>query len=109
MALALTIDAAGVLLPLASNAAWAVLGSAVLFGAAAMAGPGAVTEVVRRALPPAQWTAALGRVTVVFGVGQCLGPLAAGALADSAAGIATGLALSAALLVAGAVAAAFQR
>ena len=109
MAVSLLIDAAGALLPIVSSAAWAIFGSAVLFGAAVMAAPGAATEVVRRALPASDWTAALGRITVVFGIGQCLGPIAAGALADSAFGIATGLALSAALLVAGAAAAAFQR
>jgi hypothetical protein len=109
MAVVLLVDAAGALLPLASSAVWVLGGSALLFGAGVMAGPAAATEVVRRAVPAAAWTVALGRITVVFGVGQCLGPLAAGALADSAAGIATGLAASAALLVAGAGAAALQR
>jgi hypothetical protein len=42
-------------------------------------------------------------------VGQCLGPLVAGALADSASGIAAGLAASATLLVGGAAVALFQR
>ena len=67
------------------------------------------TEVVRRAVPAPAWTVALGRITVVFGVGQCLGPIAAGMHADSAPGIATGLAASAVLLVAGAAIAPLQR
>ena len=108
MTVVLLVDAAGALLPLASSAVWVLAGSALLFGAGVMAGPAAATEVVRRAVPAAAWSVALGRITVVFGVGQCLGPLAAGALADNAAGIATGLAASAALLVAGAGAAALQ-
>jgi predicted MFS family arabinose efflux permease len=109
MLVAMLVIAAGASLPLLTSAGAGLFGSAVLFGAGVMAMPAAVTVVARNALPPDAWTAALGRLTVVFGLGQCAGPIASGALADSAAGIATGLAASAILLVAGAAVALCQR
>lgn len=109
MVLVLVCVALGAVLPLASTAPVALYGSAVLFGGAVMAMPGAVTVVVKNTLPPRAWTPSLGRLTVAFGLGQCAGPLATGLLADSAAGITLGLLASAGLLVAGAGAAAFQR
>jgi hypothetical protein len=109
MVLVLVCVALGAVLPLASTAPMALYGSAVLFGGAVMAMPGAVTVVVKNTLPPRAWTPSLGRLTFVFGLGQCAGPLATGLLADSAAGITLGLLASAGLLVVGAGAAAFQR
>jgi predicted MFS family arabinose efflux permease len=109
MILVLLIEAVGAALPLVSTAPAALYGSAILFGAAVMAMPGAVTVVVKNNRPPRAWTPLLGRLTVVFGLGQCAGPLATGLLADSAAGIAIGLLASAGLLLFAAAAAACQR
>jgi len=109
MTLILLIEAVGAALPLVSTAPAALFGSAILFGAAVMAMPGAVTVVVKNSRPPRAWTPLLGRLTVAFGVGQCAGPLATGLLADSAAGITTGLLASAGLLLLAAAAAACQR
>lgn len=109
MIFVLLIEAAGAALPLVSTAPAALFGSAILFGAAVMAMPAAVTVVVKNSRPPRAWTPLLGRLTVVFGLGQCAGPLATGLLADSAAGIVIGLFASAGLLLVAAAAAACQR
>lgn len=74
-----------------------------------MAVPSAATAFVRKSLPEPAWTPMFGRLTFVFGLGQCLGPLLSGALSDaSAIGIRAGLTVSAGILLAGALVAAFQ-
>jgi hypothetical protein len=45
-----------------------------------MAAPATVTMLVRKVRPPATWTREIGWLTVLFGIGQCIGPLLAGAL-----------------------------
>ena len=109
MVAAMLVVALGAALLLVSVAPVDLYASAVLFGAAVMAMPGAVTVSAQAALPAHQWTEAVGRLTALFGVGQCVGPLAAGYLADRGAGLETGLMASAALLAVGVAAAAFQR
>jgi predicted MFS family arabinose efflux permease len=109
MTTVLVLNAIGAALPLLAGTLAMALLSAVLFGATVMAVPSAATAFVRKSQPEAAWTAALGRLTVIFGLGQCLGPLLSGALSDtSSAGIRTGLSVSAGILLAGALAAAFQ-
>ncbi len=54
-------------------------------------------------------TAAVAMLTVVFGIGQCIGPVLSGALADGPNGLKAGLWLSVCILAVGAVVAAFQR
>ncbi len=98
VALLIGLVLCGVLLPLWSTTTLAVLGSAVLFGAAFLAVVTGVTAVARRSLPVNQWTAALGALTVAFGVGQSLGPFFAGSLSDTGGGLRLGLVLSAAML-----------
>jgi MFS family permease len=43
----------------------------------------------------------MATLTIVFALGQCLGPVLAGVLADSASGIRAGLTLSVGILAAG--------
>jgi predicted MFS family arabinose efflux permease len=109
MVAAMLVVAVGAALPLVSFAPVALFASAVLFGGAVMAMPGAVTVSAQAVLPAHQWTEAVGRLTALFGVGQCVGPIAAGYLADRGAGLETGLLASAGLLAVGAAAASFQR
>ena len=81
------------------------------------AGPGptdsrsfaAVASFARRALKPHAVTGAIGVLTVVFGIDQCIGPVLSGALADGPNGLKAGLWLSVAILGVGAVVAVFQR
>jgi predicted MFS family arabinose efflux permease len=105
----LGINAAGAALPLLAASLTTILLSAILFGATVMAVPSAATAFVRKSLPEPAWTPMFGRLTFVFGLGQCLGPLLSGALSDaSAIGIRAGLTVSAGILLAGALVAAFQ-
>jgi predicted MFS family arabinose efflux permease len=83
--------------------------SALLFGGSFLAVLAAVAAFARRAFPPHTVTAAIGVLTVVFGIGQCIGPVLSGALADGPSGLKVGLWLSVAILGVGAVVAAFQR
>jgi hypothetical protein len=109
MTTVLLVNAAGAALPLLMASLASTLLSAMLFGATVMAVPSAAAAFVRKTLPEAAWTAVLGRLTVVFGLGQCLGPLLSGALSDaSSAGIRAGLMVSTGVLLAAALAAAFQ-
>jgi predicted MFS family arabinose efflux permease len=109
MTTVLLVNAAGAVLPLLAASIATTLLSAMLFGATVMAVPSAAAAFVRKTLPEAAWTAVLGRLTVVFGLGQCIGPLLSGALSDaSSAGTRTGLLASAGILLVAALAAAFQ-
>ncbi len=109
MAFVLLVVAAGAVLPLVSGSQAAALISAVLFGASFLAVVTAATAVARRSLRPHHWTPAIGTLTVAFAVGQCIGPVLAGALSDSASGLRLGLIVSAGTLALGALVALAQR
>lgn len=93
----------GVVVLIVGNTTPFVLASAVIFGASFLAVVTAVTSLARDRLPEEAWTAAIGRLTVVFGIGQILGPVLAGLLGDSPAGLHAGLAFSALALAIGTV------
>jgi Uncharacterised MFS-type transporter YbfB len=86
-----------------------MIASAALFGGAFFIPPSAVTALARARLPRAAWGAGLATYTVVFGAGQPVGPLLAGAVADATGTLFAGLATSVVVLLVGAVAAALQR
>ena len=99
----------GTLPVLVSPSVTAAFVSAVVFGASFMAGPTAVTVIVRKLLAPPTWTAALAALTVAFAIGQAIGPLASGVVSDATGSVGAGLWLSPVLLVAAALVALFQR
>ena len=72
-------------------------------------GPRRRESFARRVVKPHAVTAAIATLTVVFGIGQCIGPVLSGALSDGPNGLKAGLWLSVGILAAGAVVAAFQR
>ena len=109
MALLMLISALGAILPVLSRSTAAAIGSGVLFGGTFVSVITAVTVSARASLPSRYWTAAIGTLTVTFSVGQSIGPLLTGMLADTEGGLRFGLTLSAALLVLGAGAAMFHR
>jgi MFS family permease len=74
-------QAAGMALPSVSSSAAAALGGAALFGGT-MIGVVALAMSAGRALAPATPGRVVGTLTAGYGVGQIIGPLAAGALSD---------------------------
>jgi predicted MFS family arabinose efflux permease len=107
-AVASLCTAAGTALPLLSNGFPVLLLSAVLLGGSFFMVPGAVMALARATLPPALWAKAMNLFTLVFALGQAIGPIAAGGLAD-AFGLNTAMAAGAAVLVLGAGVALLQR
>ena len=81
----------------------AVAASAMLFGAVFMAGPAAVSVVAQRSLRTGDLARGLGALTAAFSLGQSVGPLASGWLADATGLLESGLWLGPLLLMAGAV------
>lgn len=93
------ICAVAVLVLVLGRTTLAALISAVLFGGSFLAVVTAMTQLVRDGLEAHSWPAAIGRLTVFFGVGQILGPILAGIIGDTAAGLRLGLTASAVVLV----------
>jgi len=92
------VTALGAALPLVAGSTPALLISAALFGSAFFAVVAATTAFVRRNLPRAAWASSIGALTVAFGSGQAIGPMAIGTLTDAVGGLSTGLGVSAVLL-----------
>ncbi len=103
------IAAFGVMLPLMSNTMPMLLASAALFGSAFFAVVAATTAFVRRNLPQAEWASSIGTLTVVFGIGQMLGPVAIGLVNDVMQNLSGGLWASVLLLFIAAMLDALQR
>jgi predicted MFS family arabinose efflux permease len=107
------LTALGAALPLVAVAAPAVtvpvaLLSAAFFGVSFMSVVATTTDFVRRNLPEPTWAAAIAALTVDFGLGQIVGPVAIGALSDLA-GLAGGLGLSVVFLLLGSALGLVQR
>lgn len=85
----------GAALPLAGDATGWIIASASLFGACFFAVVASTTQFVRRNLDRAAWPSGVAAMTIAFSLGQTVGPVLAGALADAAGGLAAALALSA--------------
>lgn len=65
--------------------------------------------MVRHNLPPSDWPAGISAFTIVFAVGQIIGPSIVGWIADGAGGLQRGLVFSALMLLAGSLVAWRQR
>jgi predicted MFS family arabinose efflux permease len=98
VAFLLAVASLGALLPVVSTARAALFTSAVLFGGPFFAVITAVTATVRYQLAPEYWSTAIAGLTIAFALGQSVGPVLAGSLADGSAGIRPGLAIGAVLL-----------
>ena len=81
----------------------AVMASGILFGAVVLSVVASTTALVRHNLPAAQWAAGISAFTIVFAVGQIMGPLVVGWISDGPGGLARGLVFSAGALWLGAV------
>jgi predicted MFS family arabinose efflux permease len=109
LATLLGVATVGAVLPLTSQAVWVMCASAVMFGGAFLGVVAGFTQLVRRALPPHQWAFGLAVSTALFAVGQTIGPLATGVVADWVGGLGTGLGGSALILAVAAIVASRQR
>lgn len=76
------LGAAAAILPYFASSPPALILSAIAFGIASMPVFTAITLLIRRHLPQSAWTSAIAWATVIFAVGQSLGPLGSGALSD---------------------------
>jgi hypothetical protein len=83
--------------------------SALLFGLAVFIGPGAVTSFGRKNLPQALWGKSVSLFTLIFAIGQTVGPVAAGAIADMTGTVDTGVIVAGGILLCAAALAVRQR
>lgn len=68
-----------------------------------------MTAFARRSLRENQWGLSVALFTTVFAIGQSIGPVAAGAIADATGSISAGLTAAAAVLMVAALVAILQR
>ena len=105
----LGVNAIGAALPIFGHSPLLLATSALVFGVAFFAVVGSTTAFVRFNYPPAGWPAGIAAMTIAFGIGQTLGPIAVGAITDAMGSLSYALNVSAGLLAIGAIAAAFQK
>jgi predicted MFS family arabinose efflux permease len=108
-AIILGVNAFGAALPLFGHSTAWLAGSALVFGVSFFAIVGSTTAFVRFNYPPAAWPTAIAAMTIAFGIGQTLGPIATGAITDALGSLSYALNAGAAMLALGAVAAVFQK
>jgi len=102
-------NAIGAALPMFGHSPLLLVISALVFGVAFFAVVGSTTAFVRFNYPPADWPTGIAAMTIAFGIGQTVGPIAVGAVTDAFGSLSYALNVSAALLALGAVLATFQR
>jgi predicted MFS family arabinose efflux permease len=102
-------NAIGAALPIFGHSPLLLAISALVFGIAFFAVVGSTTAFARLNYPIAEWPAAIAAMTIAFGIGQTLGPIAVGAITDAVGSLSSALNVSAALLALGAILSAFQR
>jgi predicted MFS family arabinose efflux permease len=91
------------LLPVISAQPLVVGLSCALFGCTFLSVVASTTAFVRHNLPPAEWASGIGAFTIVFALGQIIGPSLSGHLADGPGGLRRGFLCSAIVLALGAV------
>lgn len=109
MAIILGVNAVGAAMPLFGHSPVLLGASALVFGVAFFAVVASTTAFVRLNYPPDAWPKAIAIVTIVFGIGQTLGPIVVGAISDATHSLTSALVVSAATLGVGAMLAAFQK
>jgi predicted MFS family arabinose efflux permease len=108
-AIILGVNAIGAALPLLGHSTAWLAASALVFGVSFFAVVGSTTAFVRFNYPPAAWPTAIAAMTIAFGIGQTLGPIATGAITDAMGSLSYALNVGAAMLAVGAIASAFQK
>ncbi len=108
-AIILGCNGLGAALPLLGHSPLLLGTSALVFGVAFFAVVASTTAFVRVNYPQQAWPTAIAAMTIVFGVGQTLGPIAIGAITDATGNLNSALLASAAMLGLGALLAWAQR
>jgi predicted MFS family arabinose efflux permease len=108
-AIILTVNTIGAALPLFGHSAVLLSISALVFGVSFFAVVASTTAFVRFNYPPSNWPIAIAAMTIAFGIGQILGPIATGAITDAFGSLSYALNAGAAMLALGAIASACQR
>jgi predicted MFS family arabinose efflux permease len=101
-ALATLVTAIGSALPLISRSEPVLLLSGLLVGGSFFMAPGAIALLARKMLPQSLWATAMSSFTMIFALGQAIGPVFAGWIADTA-GLNTAMFVAALVLVVSAV------
>lgn len=97
------------MLPALTAAPVLVFASGLLFGAIFLSVVASTTALVRHNVPPQAWTSGISAFTLVFALGQVVGPSIIGWIADGPGGLQRGLVFSALALFIGALLASRQR
>lgn len=108
-AIILTVNTIGAALPLLGHSAVLLSISALVFGVSFFAVVASTTAFVRFNYPPSHWPIAIAAMTIAFGIGQILGPIATGAITDAFGSLSYALNAGAVMLALGAIASACQR
>jgi predicted MFS family arabinose efflux permease len=108
-ALILTVNTIGAALPLLGHSAVLLTISALVFGVSFFAVVASTTAFVRFNYPALAWPNAIAAMTIAFGIGQILGPIATGAITDAFGSLSYALNAGAAMLALAAIASACQR
>jgi predicted MFS family arabinose efflux permease len=103
------ISVVGAALPLFGTSPILFGVSALIFGNAFFAVVSSITAFIRVNYPREAWAKAIAMMTVAFGVGQMVGPIAIGIITDKMGSLSYALNVSAAILALGAVACLCQR
>jgi predicted MFS family arabinose efflux permease len=101
--------AVATVLPVISSHPVAVFASGALFGSVFLSVVASTTALVRHNCAKAAWPAGIAAFTVIFALGQMVGPVLVGLVADGAGGLQRGFVVSAAALALGAMLASRQR
>lgn len=72
----------GTLVPTITTSAFGIVISAVLFGLGVFIAPSSIAVLAHRVMVPNQWAKTLTLFTAVFSIGQAIGPVLAGWVAD---------------------------
>lgn len=110
LALACLATGAATLLPIGiPGSVPALITSVAVFGLSFFIAPTAVTSFARKNLDQAVWGRAVGMFTIVFALGQIVGPVLAGLVSDLTGSVSQGMAAAGFILLLGAASAALQR
>jgi predicted MFS family arabinose efflux permease len=108
-ALLIGLTAVGAAIPLLGTSPVLLAASALIFGNAFFAVVSSTTAFARLNYPREAWPKAIAMMTVAFGIGQTLGPIATGFITDKMGSLSYALNVSAVVIVLGVIACICQR